>query len=675
VLTTHGHLDEAMRVLETVVAKHPLNFLAQSNLGIVLFQAERVAEANHALETAHRINPQHAGVLGNMGIIRERLGDSEAAAECYRQSVKCDPGFALGHASLGRLAAGCGDELAALDHFERALRSTPTLRWLRYELAVLYLKQGKRDALGRLIGELDAAGNLETEKLPDTVSDAFVAITSLLMAKPDLAVPDRERLCSDLMPLAGRLKTLNDPAKLTLLEQMITLNPANLNVYLQLGIAHHHDGQYAPAAKVWLEGLRKRDELAGTAGLLDYPHRVLDGTWTLAVGHLQLFDPYLKSVQLGLRPARTLWLLQTDQHPVPNGSYLDYWRPFIRTMEVTGDGSNLLPTAKAVGLEPSILPLVTDHFFADRIPGVHELWHMEFAASVQRRWEQERRPPLLQLTAGDREFGAATLNKMGVPADAWYVCVHVRESGFWGQWDRYHASIRNADIDTYRVAMEEIVSRGGWVIRMGDDSMRPIAPMRQVVDYAHSEFKSERMDVFLCATARLFVGVNSGPSLLPPTFGGRCLLTNFVPLSVPFPYGADRMLPKRYRSRIDGHLLDLDEMFTTGAAHFYSESHLPDWLEVVDNSAEEIAEGVMEMLDGPDDRLPAEEVQEFDALRRRYDAIVLGHGGFTGTPVGGRYLRRYAGLLGSARTIVHESPWPVVSPHPVIQQQCGSSAP
>jgi hypothetical protein len=116
-------------------------------------------------------------------------------------------------------------------------------------------------------------------------------------------------------------------------------------------------------------------------------------------------------------------------------------------------------------------------------------------------------------------------------------------------------------------------------------------------------------------------------------------------------------------------------MFTTGAAHFYSESHLPDWLEVVDNSAEEIAEGVMEMLDGPDDRLPAEEVQEFDALRRRYDAIVLGHGGFTGTPVGGRYLRRYAGLLGSARTIVHESPWPVVSPHPVIQQQCGSSAP
>ena len=57
---------------------------------------------------------------------------------------------------------------------------------------------------------------------------------------------------------------------------------------------------------------------------------------------------------------------------------------------------------------------------------------------------------------------------MGVPEDAWFAVCHVREGGFKGE-----EKFRDADITTYFEAFNEIVKRGGWVIRMGDNTMAP----------------------------------------------------------------------------------------------------------------------------------------------------------------------------------------------------------
>src|SRR5205085_9657302 len=117
------------------------------------------------------------------------------------------------------------------------------------------------------------------------------------------------------------------------------------------------------------------------------------------------------------------------------------------------------------------------------------------------------------------------------------------------------------DIRTYYKAMKEIVRRGGYVIRLGDKSMRQLPKLRGVIDYAHSKHKSERMDVFLCGGCRFFVGVASGLCHIPTTFGIPCVLTNWVSNALPVYSRDDVFLPKLLHSAELGRRLTFAEMF------------------------------------------------------------------------------------------------------------------
>ena len=278
------------------------------------------------------------------------------------------------------------------------------------------------------------------------------------------------------------------------------------------------------------------------------PLRVLDASWYLAVGHIALLDSYIKAMQLGWHPKRQLWLLRVPSQKIPNHAYLDCWRTYLNVPEPGPTGTNWGGICRGTGAPFSSLQFLIDFFWANKDAEGHVLWHQQFAAAVQREWEAQARPPLLSLSEADRHQGQEALVQLGLPAGAWFACFHVREPGFWWKWNRVHATTRDADILTYTMAMQAVVERGGWVIRLGDATMKRLPPMPGVVDYAHSVLKSEKMDVFLSAECRFFVGVNSGLSLLPPTFGRPCVLTNFVPISVPF-LRADIIVPKLLRSR------------------------------------------------------------------------------------------------------------------------------
>jgi len=86
-------------------------------------------------------------------------------------------------------------------------------------------------------------------------------------------------------------------------------------------------------------------------------------------------------------------------------------------------------------------------------------------------------------------------------------------------------------------------------------------------------------------------------------------------------------------------------MFEHGVAHAQFEKHVPDWMDVVDNSAEDIALGLEEMLDEMDGALGIERKAHNTALRRRYDEILSNRGQFAGSPICGGFLQRYSGLL------------------------------
>ena len=54
--------------------------------------------------------------------------------------------------------------------------------------------------------------------------------------------------------------------------------------------------------------------------------------------------------------------------------------------------------------------------------------------------------------------------------------------------------------------MDYINLKGGYCIRIGDKSMKPILKKEGYIDYALSDLKNEEMDLFLAANCGLFIG-------------------------------------------------------------------------------------------------------------------------------------------------------------------------
>ncbi len=112
-------------------------------------------------------------------------------------------------------------------------------------------------------------------------------------------------------------------------------------------------------------------------------------------------------------------------------------------------------------------------------------------------WEQVLNEDLFIRLDQKKERQAEDIYKqMGLTVDKWYVCLHVRELGFHND-SADEGSFRCADINHYIKAIEYIACMGGYVVRMGDSSMKPLPKMKNVVDYPHSPYKSDLMDLYL----------------------------------------------------------------------------------------------------------------------------------------------------------------------------------
>lgn len=130
--------------------------------------------------------------------------------------------------------------------------------------------------------------------------------------------------------------------------------------------------------------------------------------------------------------------------------------------------------------------------------------------------------------------GRRALRTWGVTEKDWWVCLHVRESGYYG--DHESSRYRNADIRSYERAITEITKRGGWVMRLGDPSMAHLKSMDRVIDVAHDCQRTPRLDAFLIGNSRAFVGMQSGIMDTAILFGRPLLITNMYGWLIGLPY-------------------------------------------------------------------------------------------------------------------------------------------
>lgn len=302
-------------------------------------------------------------------------------------------------------------------------------------------------------------------------------------------------------------------------------------------------------------------------------------------------DTHVKAMLLGWMPKHKIIQLIAPGEPVLNPVMLEYWKQYITIIDDEEVVQQLSPLRKYLEEDLSLTATLQGKSV-----------YIEHAKCiVQKEWERQGRQPLFQLSIADQEFGWGELEKVGIPRDAWFVSLHVRDAGYKAGSHLAHDecdSYRNADIESYKCAVQEVISRGGYVIRVGDPKMKPSFTMKGYFDYALSEIRSNRMDIFLFSQCRCFVGVSSGPVLTPVLFGVPVVMTNFVPMSGRPHAGNSLYIPKllwlreerRYATFHEVLSSDLGRMFTS---HGYDENKI----DLIENSPEEIRDVVVEMLE------------------------------------------------------------------------------
>lgn len=208
------------------------------------------------------------------------------------------------------------------------------------------------------------------------------------------------------------------------------------------------------------------------------------------------------------------------------------------------------------------------------------------------------------------------LNNLGISENDWFVCLHVREGGFKKDWD----NPLNANIENYIDAINEIVNRGGNVIRVGDNSMTKLPNIKGLIDYPFTTFKNSEMDLYLLKKCKFFICMGSGPldaaNLL---FRKRLLLINTAQYlhGLPFNKGSYAIFKQVY-SKNKKRFLSLRE-YMLDAENINNKWWISDDHQLYENNKKEIKQAVIEMLDY-NDSLPRTYLQ--NQFRIQYEKCI-----------------------------------------------------
>jgi len=433
----------------------------------------------------------------------------------------------------------------------------------------------------------------------------------------------------------------------------LKLRPDDVLLRQQIGVTEFLTGLYrgAEATFASVDHARRAEQMRWRVA--DSPYRVLDKTWFPAIGHVAFLDTYIKAVKLGWLPDRKSLLVYDPARPPAGWPLFDFFSPHLdivpaRDMDEAVDRIVFGPDddLRDEGAREARRTALSQPFWYGPDADDRIRWYAPWGAAVEAAWKASGRTALFALTEEQRgAFRRRMAQVLGLPEDAWFVLLHVREPGFHANWHKHHAGTRNADIRTYDRVIDFVIGKGGWIVRGGDPSMTPLQPRERVIDYATHPLRSPEIDIYLCAECSYFVGTNSGFSVIPPLFGRRCALTNWSPIGIPNWYLDDIYIPKLVRRNSDGRHLTFAEMFGSfaGWSQFARDFENGD-LAIEDNSAEDLLDAAEELHGDVFGEAPPPTAEDVERLRR-FNEVALAHGGYIGSRVGYRFVSKYRSLL------------------------------
>lgn len=230
-------------------------------------------------------------------------------------------------------------------------------------------------------------------------------------------------------------------------------------------------------------------------------------------------------------------------------------------------------------------------------------------------WRKQISTPLpIRLNPRKWETAHRMRLKMGIPDGGWFMCLHIREGGFHRDWEG--SKHRNADISNYIKAIEYVTDKGGWVVRLGDSSMKKLPNIERVIDYPFTNFKCALMDVYLISECRFYSGTTSGIFDMAILFQKPMVLANiYTWIDSSPPRQGDLGIFKHFYSKSKGRYLSVQEILKVPPAQQgYSESSTDEELQMHENSPKEIYDLFVEFLENFEQR----KEEDLSELQKKY---------------------------------------------------------
>jgi len=266
------------------------------------------------------------------------------------------------------------------------------------------------------------------------------------------------------------------------------------------------DGKYnesVGARKKILEDLYKFNEI----NLEGYFPPALSVGFLGPIGHQALLGVHIAAQNLGILPKGTrtaIRVLQEEPKPL-----LDVFQPYLNYVNYrSAPAWTELPNHWHA---TERLQLIRAH---DGFIDLYEMIENVFTKS-----NPTPEKPLFNLDKNYIDYSQTELANLGLQKNDWFVGLHIRNDG-------PTESRRNQPVDSYIEAIDEVISRGGKVIRIGDKSMSPIPSRHGLIDLVMELDARKDLHLYVLANALFFIGTSSGPSSVPPLFGVPTLVTN-----------------------------------------------------------------------------------------------------------------------------------------------------
>lgn len=243
-----------------------------------------------------------------------------------------------------------------------------------------------------------------------------------------------------------------------------------------------------------------------------------------------------------------------------------------------------------------------------------EMAYRDFAAGVA----SGLTPRPHTITASIAEQTSRFLEEAGADIGRPRVILHVRDEAYLPQFG-YH-SFRFADVARYRGAVDRLIEEGYVVCRLGDaDSPALDLGSPNYVEVMRHVERSAAIDIGVIASARFAVASPSGPYATMQTFGRPSLVVNVVPQQDYFHVPGERFVFKPIIEAETDRTLRFSEVLSSNAVFFTTQSEFEQaGLRVGQNTAEELLDGVVEMIVADRGDMTAMSAAEANPVQARF---------------------------------------------------------